>query len=88
MQISFGPEAIDHLHHWITNDPKMARKILDLLADARRSPFRGLGKPEPLKGDLKGWWSRRMDDEHRMIYRVVGSGEAQYLEVSQCRWHY
>jgi toxin YoeB len=88
MDITFGPRAIEHLHHWITTDPKVARKILELLDDARRSPFRGLGKPEPLKGDLKGWWSRRIDDEHRLVYRLVGKDDDQRLEVSQCRWHY
>ena len=88
MRVSFEPAAVEHLHHWITTDPKMARKILELLDDARRSPFKGLGKPEPLKGNLKGWWSRRIDDEHRLIYRLIGSGDDQRIEVLQCRWHY
>jgi toxin YoeB len=88
MQVSFGPIAIEHLHHWIKIDPRMARKILDMIDGATRSPFRGLGKPEPLKGDLKGWWSRRIDDEHRLVYRLIGSGDDQRIEVSQCRWHY
>jgi toxin YoeB len=59
-----------------------------MIDGATRSPFRGLGKPEPLKGDLKGWWSRRIDDEHRLVYRLIGSGDDQRIEVSQCRWHY
>lgn len=53
-----------------------------------RSPFRGFGKPEPLRDNWRGWWSRRITDEHRLIYRVVGSGESQQLEIAQCRYHY
>lgn len=59
-----------------------------LIADSMRSPFKGLGKPEPLRGELSGWWSRRIDDEHRMVYRVTGSGNAQQLEILQLRYHY
>jgi len=53
-----------------------------------RDPFRGSGKPEPLGGNLSGWWSRRINREHRLVYRVSGKGEAQALEVAQCRYHY
>jgi toxin YoeB len=53
-----------------------------------RDPFRGTGKPEPLAGNLAGWWSRRINREHRVVYRVIGKGEAQGLEVAQCRYHY
>ncbi len=59
-----------------------------LIADSMRSPFKGLSKPEPLRGELSGWWSRRIDDEHRMVYRVTGSGNAQQLEILQLRYHY
>jgi toxin YoeB len=59
-----------------------------VLKDVRRSPFQGLGKPEPLKGNLAGWWSRRISGEHRLVYRVVGAGEAQRVEIVQCRYHY
>ncbi len=53
-----------------------------------RSPFKGMGKPEPLRGDLHGWWSRRITLEDRLVYRATGKGEAQQLEVAQCRFHY
>ena len=53
-----------------------------------QSPFEGIGKPEPLKHDWAGWWSRRIDKEHRLIYSVTGTGETQALEVAQCRHHY
>jgi toxin YoeB len=60
-----------------------------LIEDARRHPFTGLGKPEALKGDLSGWWSRRITGEHRLVYRVQGRrGEDQRMEVIQCRSHY
>ena len=53
-----------------------------------RTPFTGVGKPEPLRGDLSGWWSRRISQEDRMVYRVTGSGDAQALEIAQLRFHY
>ncbi|MGC1503709.1 MAG: Txe/YoeB family addiction module toxin, partial [Sulfitobacter sp.] len=51
-------------------------------------PFKGTGKPEPLKGDLTGWWSRRISQEDRMVYRVSGAGDGQSLEIAQLRFHY
>jgi toxin YoeB len=69
-------------------DPNAHRKLDVLIAECRRNPFRGIGKPEPLKDNLKGWWSRRVTKEHRLVYRVVGSGDDQALEISQCRLHY
>ncbi|WGM39289.1 Toxin YoeB [Caulobacter sp. NIBR1757] len=66
----------------------MMKRINKLIRDTLRSPFEGLAKPEPLKGELAGWWSRRIDDEHRLVYRVVGTGEEQQLEIVQCRYHY
>jgi toxin YoeB len=53
-----------------------------------RHPFKGTGKPEPLKDNMRGWWSRRIDREHRLVYRVTGSGVAQALEIATCRFHY
>jgi toxin YoeB len=53
-----------------------------------RHPFTGLGKPEPLKARYAGWWSRRINNEHRLIYRVHGKGDEQTLEIAQCRYHY
>jgi toxin YoeB len=74
--------------YWIGNDPAIALKIATLVEDARRHPFTGLGKPEPLRGNYKGWWSRRITDEHRLVYRVTGSSAAQAIEIAQCRFHY
>lgn len=88
MKIAFESRGWSDYQYWQSHDQKILAKINALIADARRSPFRGLGKPEPLKGDLKGWWSRRIDDEHRLIYRLIGTGNDQQIEVSQCRWHY
>jgi len=69
-------------------DLAIVGKINALINDVRRSPFKGIGKPEPLKGPLSGWWSRCTTDEHRLVYRVVGSPPAQVLEIAQCRYHY
>ena len=67
----------------------MLVRINALIADARRNPFQGLGKPEPLKGDLSGWWSRRIALDHRLVYRVQGTRHTdQRLEVAACRFHY
>ena len=68
---------------WQT-DKKTLRKINDLIKDIERSPFTGIGKPEPLKHSLSGWWSRHIDDAHRIVYRIKDG----YLEISQCKGHY
>jgi toxin YoeB len=60
----------------------------ELIKECQRTPFKGTGKPEPLKGDLKGWWSRRITLEDRLVYRVTGSAPHQQLEIAQCRFHY
>ena len=59
-----------------------------LIKDIKRDPFKGLGKPEPLKHALQGWWSRRITGEHRLVYRVKGKGSDLQVEVAQCRYHY
>ena len=74
--------------YWIGHDAAIALKIATLIEDARRNPFTGLGKPEPLRGNYKGWWSRRITDEHRLGLSVTGSGAAQAIEIAQCRFHY
>lgn len=88
MRTVFHPDALDHLAYWIGEDAKTAAKIMTLIEDARRHPFTGLGKPEPLRGKYQGWWSRRITDEHRLVYRVTGSGASQAIEIAQCRFHY
>jgi toxin YoeB len=69
-------------------EPKVFAKLDGLIDECCRHPFRGTGKPEPLKENLKGWWSRRITQEHRLVYRVTGSGDDQALEIVQCRFHY
>lgn len=70
------------------SDPRGAQRIDRLLDDIKRRPFTGIGKPEPLRGILLGWWSRRITGEHRLVYRVVGSGSRRELHIAQCRYHY
>jgi toxin YoeB len=81
-------EAWDDYLSGQAKEPAVAAKINALLVDARRHPFTGLGKPEPLRGNLAGWWSRRITGEHRLVYRLAGVGDAQRLEIAQCRQHY
>lgn len=68
--ISLTTEAIKHLEEWRQSDPKVLSKIVSLLAETAKYPFEGTGKPEPLKHNLKGKWSRRINQEHRLIYEV------------------
>lgn len=70
MKISFTPEAFQDFQAWSTEDKKIFSKICSLIKDIERSPFQGLGKPEPLKHELSGFWSRRINQEHRLVYKV------------------
>lgn len=88
MRVAFEPEALEDLDWWMDKDWKTGLKVLKLIREIQRDPFEGIGKPEPLKGDLSGWWSRRITDEHRLVYKVDGSGKDQLLIVAQCRGHY
>ncbi|HRJ59939.1 MAG TPA: Txe/YoeB family addiction module toxin [Azospirillaceae bacterium] len=88
MRLIWADGAWDDYLRWQTESPDTLARINVLIKDARRSPFRGVGKPEPLKGSLQGWWSRRITGEHRLVYRMTGSGDAQALEIAQCRYHY
>jgi toxin YoeB len=74
--------------HWQDQDMKIVRRINTLLAEIDHSPFRGTGRPEALKGNLAGYWSRRITDEHRLVYRITGQGADQRVEIVQCRFHY
>lgn len=89
MKLVFSDNAWEDYLWWQSagNEKGLAR-LNELIKTARRMPFSGIGKPEPLKGDLSGWWSRRITDEHRFVYRVSGKGEAQSLEIAQLRYHY
>jgi toxin YoeB len=69
-------------------DPRTAARIDRLIEEIKRRPLAGIGKPEPLRGSLSGWWSRRITREHRLVYRVVGGGQARELQIAQCRYHY
>ncbi len=88
MRLVFSEHAWEDYLFWQSSDPAVLRRINELVRDTMRHPFSGIGKPEPLVGSLKGWWSRRITREHRLVYRVSGSGEAQALEVAACRFHY
>lgn len=78
-------EAWDDYIYWQTQDRKTLRKINALLRDISRSAFEGLGKPEPLTNNLSGWWSRRIDESNRIVYRVLETGG---IEIAQCKGHY
>ena len=88
MRLIFSSHAWEDYLFWQRNNAEMLGRINELLVECRRHPFKGRGKPEPLKGDLSGWWSRRITREHRLVYRVSGSGAAQALEIAQLRFHY
>lgn len=77
-------EAWEDYLYWQLQDKKMLKRINTLLKDIERNSFEGLGKPEPLKGELSGFWSRRIDDTHRLVYRIRGG----VLEVLSCKGHY
>ena len=88
MKLLWHDGAWDDYQHWAANEPKVHKRLNELLKECRRTPFKGMGKPEPLRGELRGWWSRRITAEDRLVYRVQGRGEDQVLEVIQCRFHY
>ena len=89
MDISFTPNGWEDLEHWIDNDPDTVKRIKDLIKSTLQDPFKGLGKPEPLKYDLTGYWSRRITGEHRIVYKVSGTkGVDQKCLIIQCRFHY
>ncbi len=88
MKLIFSDEAGEDYHHWLENDPKILMRINEMIKETKRTPFKGIGKPEGLKGDLSGWWSRRITQEDRLVYRVSGKGAEQALEIAQLRYHY
>ncbi|TPE52218.1 Txe/YoeB family addiction module toxin [Amaricoccus solimangrovi] len=84
MNLAFHPAGWDDYLHWQATDKAMLRKLNGLIQECMRHPFEGTGKPEPLKGDLAGFWSGRIDREHRLVYRVTATA----VEIVQCRYHY
>lgn len=81
---SFCPAAWEDYLYWQGQDKKTLKRINQILQDIGRNPYDGLGEPEPLCGDLTGWWSRRIDDVHRVVYRVEG----EHIVIARCRTHY
>jgi toxin YoeB len=84
MPIKFSDQAWDDYLYWQANDRDSIKRINTLLKEIQRSPFEGIGKPEPLKHNLSGFWSRRIDEEHRLVY----SAQDDTLLIAQCRYHY
>ncbi|MGA2690868.1 MAG: Txe/YoeB family addiction module toxin [Opitutaceae bacterium] len=84
MRLIFAPEGWEDHLHWQETDRKTLRRIHELIRDTMRSPFSGIGKPEPLRYALSGFWSRRITEEHRMFYRI----EKGALLIAQLRYHY
>jgi len=81
---TFTPIAFDQLNEWATENSKTHKRIAKLLNECAKTPFEGTGKPEPLKGNLSGYWSRRITDEHRLVYKVTDEA----ITVIACKNHY
>ena len=84
MKLIFSEHAWEDYVYWQRTDRKILQRINTLIRESQRTPFAGLGKPEPLKHGMSGYWSRRINDEHRMVYKV----EADALCIAQLRYHY
>ena len=84
MVLTFSENAWGDYVYWQKIDKKIVKKINELIKDIQRSPFNGIGKPEPLKYDLAGYWSRRIDHDHRLVYQVIENE----LLIYTCRFHY
>ena len=82
--IRFDPDAWEDFLFWLASDRKTGRRITRLIAEIQRDPFTGIGKPEPLKGELSGCWSRRIDDEHRLVYRA----DDNEVKILKARYNY
>ncbi len=84
MKLVFSEQAWEDYCYWQDNDRKLLKRLNSLIRECTRTPFTGTGKPEPLRGTLSGWWSRRIDLEHRLVYQV----RDESLLIAQCRYHY
>jgi toxin YoeB len=82
--LEFDTAAFEDLAWWIEQDRNKALRIVSLIKDVQRDPFKGIGKPEPLRHELKGSWSRRIDQEHRLVYQVT----EEKIRILACRYHY
>lgn len=83
-KVAFTAHGWEDYQHWVRNDSKVLEKLNDLIEETCRTPFKGTGKPEPLKGDFSGYWSRRISGEHRLVY--LYKGDTVYIVM--CRYHY
>lgn len=83
-KIAFEGNAFQDFTEWATTDKKIYKRIVDLIKDILHQPFTGIGKPEPLKHELKGYWSRRINDEHRLVYKVSDDD----VTIISCKYHY
>jgi toxin YoeB len=88
LKIVFLSQGWEDYLFWQQQDTKVVARINELLRDTARSPFKGIGKPEPLRENWSGWWSRRINGEHRLVYRMTGQDAERRIEVAQCRYHY
>ena len=88
MKVHFTDHGWDDYLFWCRHDARVHERLNELIENTRRTPFTGIGKPEPLKGDFAGFWSRRLTGEHRLVYTVEGKGEAQCVIIIACRFHY
>ena len=82
--LQFDSFAFQEYNDWIKENPKTAIRIGDLIKDIMRDPFKGIGKPEPLKHEWQGYWSRRITDEHRLVYKVLDDK----IVIASCKYHY
>ena len=89
MHIEFTNLGWDDFNYWLETDKDVLNKIKELIKNIRNDPFKGIGKPEPLKFGLKGFWSRRINGEHRLVYHISGTkAKDQKCTIIQCRFHY
>lgn len=88
MDVYFSSHAFEDFCYWQSTDKKIFNKLTRLIKNTQRTPFDGIGTPEPLKENLSGYWSRRITHEHRLVYKVTGSKGEQILTIIQCRYHY
>jgi len=88
VNVVFSANAWEDYRHWCETDRKTLLRLNKLIEECRRHPFKGSGKPEPLRGELAGLWSRRINQRDRLVYRVAGKDGYQHLEIAQCREHY
>ena len=88
MKLIWSEAAWEDYQWWIEQDRKTLERINALIRQSSRTPYDGLGKPEPLKRQLQGWWSRRITQEHRFVYKVATIDGEACLLIAQCRYHY